>query len=149
MPLRLQDVKVGSIAYFDHTLLLAEPEIDKGDEGLNRPGPFVCVEIHGDRSAWCVITGEERPERLLIEDRWRRDGSDAWRLAPQHLQDGLATYLGPTEAFVRAAAGENAFVRYKRPRITAEGIKAILAEIEAQGGPLPSKPQEPPVQHDA
>lgn len=91
MALRTSDVRVGAVAYFDHELLLAEPDIDKGDDSLNRPGPFVCVEVLGDRSVWCAITGEQRPERLPIDPKWRRDGSDGWRTMPQYLQDGLAT----------------------------------------------------------
>ena len=77
MALRPADVRVGVVAYFDHELLLAETKVDRGDEGLNRPGPFVCVEVVADKSVWCAVTGEARPERLSIEPAWRRDGSDA------------------------------------------------------------------------
>ena len=140
MALRTADVRVGAIAYFDHELLLAEPDVDRGDEGLNRPGPFVCVEVIGDKSVWSAITGEARPERLLIEAIWRRDGSDAWRSVPQFLNDGLATYLGPTAAFVRAGSRETPFTRFRRPSLTQEGIQAVLVEVRAQGGPLLSDP---------
>jgi hypothetical protein len=142
MALRTADARVGAIAYFDHELLLAEPDVDKGDDGLNRPGPFVCVETVGDRSVWSAITGEARQERLLIEAIWRRDGSDAWRTMPQYLNDGLATYLGPTAAFVRAGSRETPFTRFRRPSISQDGIQAILAEIRKQGGTLLSDPPE-------
>lgn len=143
MPLRRSEIRVGTIAYFDHSLLLAEPAIDKGDEGLNRPGPFVCVEIVGEQSVWCAITGVGRPERLFIENTWRRDGSDAWLSSLLYLQDGLATYLGPSSAFIRAAINEHTFFQYRRPWITKPGMQAILAEIDRQGGQMFSQTQMP------
>lgn len=136
MPLSFEDIRVGAIAYFDHEILLTEPEIDRDDDHLNRPGPFVCVQVVSARSVWCAISGEDRPERLFIQEGWRRDGNKAWRLSPQYLVDGLATYLGPNDAFVRAAAQERVFTPYRRPWVTALGVEAILEEINKQGGPL-------------
>ncbi len=127
---------MGAVAYFDHRLLLEAPGIDRNDDGLDRPGPFVCVQVRGNRSVWCAITGEERPERLLIAQEWRRDGSDTWRDAPQYLQDGLNTYLGPTDSFIAAASLERSFRPFRRPWITPEGVLAIIDEINRQGGPL-------------
>jgi len=79
---------------------------------------------------------EPNPKRLFIEPAWRVGGPPGWRSHPQYLNDGLSTYLGPTEAFLRAAAGEKSFNPYSRPAISIDGIAAILLEINKQGGPL-------------
>ncbi len=136
MPLLLEDVKLGAIAYFDHHVLLADPDIDRDDDGLNRPGPFVCVQIDGDKSVWSAVTSEHRHERLLLQTQWRQNGSPQWRSINQYLVDGLGTYIGPTASFIRAAAAETPFVQYPRPSLTLDGVTAVLAEIEKQGGPL-------------
>lgn len=136
MPLPLEEVKLGAVAYFDHTVLLSDPDIDRDDDGLNRPGPFVCVQIDGDKSVWCAVTSEHRPERLLLQPQWRENGSRQWRTTPQYLVDGLNTYLGPIASFIRAAAAETPFVAYPRPSLNQDGVAAVLAEIEKQGGPL-------------
>lgn len=136
MPLQLKEVRTGAIAYFDHEILLAEQEIEHRGTGLDRPGPFLCVQVVGAQSVWCAITSHERPERLPIKDSWRRDGAPGWRQAAQYLQDGLNTYVGPTEAFVRAAAGENPFTPFRRPWVAPAGVEAVLQEIREQSGAL-------------
>lgn len=136
MPLEEHEVVPGAVAYFDHTVLLAAPDLDRNDDGLNRPGPFVCVQVHGDRSVWCAITTECRPERLSITSEFRLRGSLGWQRREQYLVDGLNTYLAPTSVFLRAAAAEKLFEPYLRPHVSPAGVQAILAEIDAQGGPL-------------
>ena len=115
MPLTQQEVALGVVAYFDDQILLQEPDIDRNDDGLNRPGPFVCIEIKGDKSVWCAITTQWKRPRLLIDQAWRQGGDHMWRNDPQYLVDGLNTYLGPTEAFMRAAANEEPFAPNVRP----------------------------------
>ena len=136
MALRLEDIFVGAVAYFDDQLLLAEVEIDGGGTTLDRPGPFACVQVKGSSSVWIPITGESRLERLLIKAEWRQHGSDKWKEDDQFVNDGLNTFLGPNDAFVRAGAKESPFKMYRRPRISSEGVVAILEEIDKQGGPL-------------
>jgi hypothetical protein len=136
MALRLQDIGLGVVAYFDDKLLLAEKSIDNGGSNLNRPGPFVCVQMKDGASAWCPITGEFRPERLPLKKQWRRFGSDKWKEDDQYLNDGLNTFVGPNEAFVRAGAKEVPFTQYRRPRVSADGVAAMLEEVRKQGGLL-------------
>jgi hypothetical protein len=136
MALRVEDIFVGAVAFFDDELLLAETEIDSGGTAIDRPGPFVCVQVKDRSSVWIPVTGEFRPERLLIKPEWRQHGSDKWREDDQFVNDGLNTFLGPNEAFLRAGAKETPFNIYKRPRIKKQGIAAILEEIDKQGGPL-------------
>ena len=136
MPLQANEIVVGNIAYFDHEVLLREPDMDRNDDGLDRPGPFVCVQIQGSRSVWCAVTTTPNPKRLFIKNEWRQGGDDQWKHNQQFLVDGLNTYLGPNEAFLRAAINERPFAPITRPSIIATGIEAILKEVENQGGPL-------------
>ncbi len=136
MALLQEDIFVGAVAYFDDELLLAEADIDGGDATIDRPGPFVCVQVKGLSSVWIPITGEHRPERLLIRREWRLYGSGKWKEDDQFVNDGLNTFLGPNEAFIRAGAREMPFKMYRRPCISDQGIAAILVEIDKQGGPL-------------
>ena len=136
MPLTQADVSVGNVAYFDHEVLLREPGIDRNDDGLNRPGPFVCVQVVGTSSVWCAVTTQWNPKRLYLNKAWRLGGDPQWQNSDQYLVDGLNTYLGPNEAFLRAAAAEQPFAPYIRPAIDPTGIAAVLVEIDKQGGPL-------------
>lgn len=136
MPLTQQEVNVGAVAYFDDQVLIHDPDIDRNDDGLDRPGPFVCIEIKGDKSVWCAITTQWKKPRLPIDAAWRQGGDHMWRNDPQYLVDGLNTYLGPTEAFIRAAVAEAPFAPNGRPNVTHPGVVAILAEVAKQGGPL-------------
>lgn len=136
MALRLGEIRVGSLAYLDHKLLLNETEVRHGNFGIDRPGPFVCIQREGAQSTWTPLTQDHRPERLVIDPKWRRNGSDVWRKQDQYLNDGRNTFIGPNEAFVRAGAKENPFQRYKRPYITAEGVQAIITEVKNRNGAL-------------
>ncbi|WP_041942894.1 hypothetical protein [Variovorax paradoxus] len=136
MPLQSTEIVVGNVAYFDHQLLIADQFIDCGDMEIDRPGPYVCVQTKGLNSVWCGITTAHRRERLFIEVGWRVDGSPGWQQKSQFLHDGLATFFGPNSSFIACAAAERPFAPYTRPRISEAGIAAILAEIDAQGGPL-------------
>jgi hypothetical protein len=135
MPITEQEIQPGAVAYFSDKALLADPDIDRDDDGLNRPGPFLCVQVKDGKSVWCAITGQYRPERLLIRDVWRLNGNPYWQETPAYLVDGLCTYLGPNYAFVRASVIERPFEPYTRPFVTMDGVDAALAEIERQGGP--------------
>ena len=136
MPLQLREVRSGAVAYFDHVRLLSEADIEHHESGLDRPGPFLCVQVVGAQSVWCAITSHERPERLFLKEAWRRDGAPGWRQTAQYLQDGLNTYLGPSEAFVRAAIDETPFTPFRRPWLTPSGVAAVLQEIQEQSGRL-------------
>jgi hypothetical protein len=136
MPLLETEIAPGVVAYFDHELLLREPEVERNDDAIDRPGPFVCIQVEGARSVWCAITSRHRPERLPIASSWREAGGPSWRVGDAFLVDGLNTYVGPSAAFVRAAAAERPFYPHLRPRISTEGIAAIIEEVRRQGGPV-------------
>jgi hypothetical protein len=136
MSLRRTEIACGVVAYFDHRVLIESTEVDRPDDAINRPGPFVCVQTVGDKSVWSGLTtkSDGRPERLYLRPEWRTGGEDRWREDDQFLNDGLATYLGPTSVFVAAAAAERPFGRFTRPHVTSAGIAAIIGAITEQGG---------------
>jgi hypothetical protein len=137
MPLTIREIRTGSIAYFDDKLLLAETDVKHRDVHLDRPGPFVCVQVQGDKSVWSpVTTSSNQPDRLKFDARWKRDGSPAWRNNDQYLNDGFNTFIGPNAAFLRAAAGEQPFSPNRRPWLNADGQAAVLVEIAKRGGEL-------------
>lgn len=136
MALRLADIRIGSVAYLDHALLLQEPDVYKGSTTIDRPGPFLCLQVEGMESTWISLTSEWRAERLPIDPKWRREGSQLWKEQDQYVIDGLNTFIGPNEAFVRAGANENPFKMYRRPYVVQAGVDAAIAEVVAQGGKL-------------
>ena len=136
MALRLADIRTGSLAYLDHALLLQEPDVHKGSTTIDRPGPFLCLQVKDSQSTWIPLTSEWRAERLAIDPKWRKEGSQLWKTQDQYVIDGLNTFIGPNEAFVRAGAGENPFKMYRRPYIVQAGVDAAIAEVVAQGGKL-------------
>ena len=136
MPLSRPEIKAGAVAYLDYVVLRENPEVDHGDTSINRDGPFLCVQIVGDRSCWIPLTTQHRPERLLIEKKWRQGGSPTFKATELYVNDGLNTFVGPTAAFVAAGKSEIPFAAFPRPSVRSAGIAAVIAEINKQGGPL-------------
>ena len=136
MPLNPREVKVGAVAYLDYVALREDPLVDDGGTNINRDGPFLCVQVVGDRSCWIPLTTQARPERLLIDKKWRQGGSAKFRATDLYLNDGLNTFVGPTTSFVAAGKDEIAFSAFPRPSVRSAGVSAVIAEINKQGGPL-------------
>ncbi len=136
MALSARDIRVGAIAYLDHVALREHAQVDHGGTNINRDGPFLCVQVVGLDACWIPLTTQSREERLHIKQEWRHDGSPKFRTAELYVNDGLNTFLGPIQAFVEAGANEIAFIRFRRPSVSPTGVAAVIAEIEAQGGPL-------------
>ena len=136
MALTEAEIQTGAVAYFSDASLIGDAEIERDDDGLDRPGPFLCVQVQEGKSVWSAISSQRRRERLVIRDEWRINGNPHWQETPAYLVDGLSTYLGTHAAFIRASAIERPFHPYQRPSVTADGVIAVLAEIEKQGGPL-------------
>ena len=55
MALTLEEVEPGIVTYFDHVVLLREVDIDRDDDGIDRPGPFVCIQVVGDKSVHLLL----------------------------------------------------------------------------------------------
>jgi hypothetical protein len=140
MPLTLREIRAGAVAYLDYVELRENPEVDHGDTNINRDGPFLCVQVVGDRSCWIPLTTQHRLERLLIDKKWRQGGSPKFRATDLYVNDGLNTFVGPTAAFVAAGRTEIPFTAFPRPSVQTAGVEAVLAEIKKQGGPLVQDP---------
>lgn len=137
MPITVAEIRSGAVAYLDASTLNDDPEVTNPEHPTTRNGPFVCFAVNGQRSGWAPISTQFREERLLIEESWRLSGAGAWRNADQYLNDGLTTYVGPNASFAGASQNTDTFRAANRPRVNAEGVAAILAEIQNQGGNVP------------
>ncbi len=134
MPLALNEIAVGVVAYFDPALLLADAQVARPAVPVTRSGPFACVQCVAGRSVWSPITTQFRRERLEILPAWRAEGSVQWRTDTLYLNDGANTYVGPSASFVNAAVAETPFTVINRPCITAQGVAAIMAAITLRRG---------------
>lgn len=85
MPLALRDIKFGAIAYLDYVVLREDPQVNHGGTRINRDGPFLCVQVLGDRSCWVPLTTQHRQERLLVERKGREAGSQKFRATDLYL----------------------------------------------------------------
>jgi hypothetical protein len=136
MPLHLREVKVGAVAFLDYVALREDPAVDDGGTNINRDGPFLCVQVIGDKSCWIPLTTQARPERLLIDKKWRQGGSAKFKATDLYVNDGLNTFVGPTASFVAAGKDEIPFIAHPRPSVRTAGVTAVIEEIKKQGGPL-------------
>ncbi len=136
MSLTNAEIKAGVVAYFDVAKLNADPAVSKPQSLATRNGPFVCFATNDQSSAWVEVSTQYRDERLPIKDEWRKSGSGAWKTKPQYFNDGKSSYADPKASFVAAAVGVDNFTAANRPRVTDDGVAAILAEVIVRDGPL-------------
>jgi hypothetical protein len=126
------EIEPGLVAFLDPRVLAAQAVVSHTqDPPVVRPGPFVCVSVDGDRSEWSPVTTEYRPERLVIQRRWRSGGHPQWLRDRQYLNDGANLWRGPHEAFLAASRAE-VTTALDRAFLSTEGLAAVQAEIEAQ-----------------
>lgn len=146
MSLVAGEVVVGAVAYLDPAGLYLDPSVacfgpsvtlPDGSVGVSpipNARPFVCVEADGTSCTWAPITNQQRDEysRLKLRAQWIVDGYGKLGSGKSYLQDGAVRLSGPVGAFVAAGSGEGPFASGRRPHVTADGIKAIKAEIAGQ-----------------
>lgn len=136
MPLTLAEIEPGIVAILDVSVLTADPRVmyDK-TAGTFRNGPFVCVQVLGDKSLWVAITSkrDKRGLRLEIQKGWCIDGSQAWRSTTQYVNDARKPFVGSVLAFVSAGQAELPHHPHKRPRVSQDGVTAILQEMKKYG----------------
>lgn len=139
MPLLIEEIVPGVVAILDATILLAQPEIQYAESNNKfRSGPFLCVQVKDGKALWVNITTQKdhRGLRLELKDEWRLDGSETWRGQPQFVHDARKSFIAPLEAFVVAGANELPHQPHKRPRVSNEGVQAVLAELAKFGTPM-------------
>ncbi|MGH8540206.1 MAG: hypothetical protein ACRETW_06845 [Stenotrophobium sp.] len=137
--LNLKEFHIGAVAYFNFDRPNGDADIAPTTASTPaRDRPHVLVQRCGGRSVWSPLTCRQRigGERLFIERRWRRGGSDTFSLCDLFLQDGRNTFIGADRVFARASAPEFGFFSHPRPSITRDGVRAIVAEIAYRGGTL-------------
>ena len=136
MPLSTQDITPGTVAFLDVSILTASSDL-RCSAGPNvlRNGPFLCVQVLENQSLWLHIIGSagKEKQRLELLDTWRSGGSGSWQTRAQYIHDERHTLIAPNSLFVAAAAAELSF-QGERPQVSAEGIKMVLAQLEASSG---------------
>ena len=138
MPLKLEEINPGAIAYFDASVLNADPLVTNTGSPVNRVGignQFVCYKVDGPNSLWAPLTATFRRERLPIDPTWVSNGYGPLAEGGVYLQDGACTYVGPNPSFVLAAANENPFEN-ARPAISADGLAEVLRVVAQRRGSL-------------
>ncbi len=145
------DIFVGVVAYMDVETLNNDPRIEVPVSPVPRNGPFVCIRMIGRTSVWAHLVGRQPryDYRLEIPTKWRFGGTDLWRTSPGcFLGDGATTYTGPNEAFVHAARGDKYYIGrriYTPPRISMEGVQAILGVVAMRTGHTDTFPAQNPL----
>ena len=138
MSLAIEEIAPGAIAYFDASLLNADPLVKNTGSAVNRAGignQFVCYKVNGASSFWAPFTATFRRERLPINPAWVSNGYGPLAAGGVYLQDGACTYVGPNESFVAAAANENPFPG-GRPVLSPEGLVEVLRVVAQRKGSL-------------
>lgn len=143
--LTTSELDVGIIAYFCIDALRADPQVrHSGGSADSKPRPFVCYAVSGDASFWSPLTLSRRANqnevRLLIEKHWIANPLGNFARAAILLNDGGHCYSGPNARFVSLSRARDRLIPERRPRILPEGVVAILARVQAEGGLLPAGP---------
>lgn len=130
MPIRPDEISPGIVAYLctmtlklDRRVVMDRENI--GDMKTNRP--YVCVETDGGRCSWIPLTSRNpRGSRLVVEQEWRRGGSERWQTGDVYVQCFGKEASGPRRSFVLAAAEHDLHSPLTRPWLIQEGMDVIL-----------------------
>lgn len=132
MPLQSEEIEPGVVAILETAPLLNSSEVKHYESGSTfRSGPFLCIQVKGNQSAWLSLTSRRDPRglRLELKPEWRLEGSDVWRETPQFISDARKPFIGPLNIFVAAGANELIHQPHNRPRVSAECVEAAIKEM--------------------
>lgn len=140
MTLAATEPQLGAIAYFSIDDL-------RGDQAIRRTGgsndtkarPFACYAVGADgQTFWTPLTTDgSQPGRTQLDPKWIRRAVGRLASDPVFVNDGGHTYVGPPASFVQHSAANDNFTAAKRPRLSSDGVAAVLAAVKARGGQLP------------
>lgn len=140
MPLDVDEIRPGIVAYFDVATLVQNPEIRVLYGTIPpRSGPFLCIRHDDDRSqsTWIPITTQRNVQgnRIPLDgEQWQHSFG---RLPQSYASDAWALYEGPDWAFAAASAGQDN-VRGARPALKARPLLDVAEKVLARmlgGGP--------------
>ena len=134
--LRLDEIEPGVVAYFDTSILLSDPRVRHSAARVFRNGPFVCIEVGPGSTSWLEITSKPGRfnQRMPSLSHWKLHGSDTWRAIPAFLNYVREPFAGRDVAFCDATRFEHTFTQFLRPRISDEGVAAIVCEMQRRNG---------------
>lgn len=133
MPLLLEEITPGIVAILEPEKLLNNPEVQRREDAISfRSGPFLCVQVKDGKSTWLNLSTkkDQRGLRLELRTEWLLDGSEIWRSVPQYVSDARQTFVGPNEAFIAAGENELPHRPHLRPKVSADAITAVAAEMK-------------------
>lgn len=129
MPLSLDEIVPGIVAYFDSAALVRDPRVDRfgSDSADTKPNrPYLCVMVSGDDCVWLALTSQNpKGTRLALSSAWRLGGTMRWRTDDVFVRCFAKELRGPASAFVLAAARADVQEPWNRPRLTEDGLGKI------------------------
>lgn len=131
MPLSAEEVIPGAVAILNTTLLMSNKTVQSPTDGSSfRPGPFLCVQVSDGVATWLAITTKDKDGlRLELKKEWLLEGSEIWRNESQYINDARKPFRGPVAAFVKAGEAELPHQPHNRPRVSEDGVNAVLREM--------------------
>lgn len=139
MPLKPNDITPGIVAYFAVAHLRASAKSLDYQSLPDRDGPFLCVQVDGDRSAWLGLTSRQKSWfwwHLPIPPAHKLGGSPRWRGEYTAVNDLRKPIQGPSRVFVCASQRVDVIPWWLRPKVSDEGLAAIWDAMDAIGAPL-------------
>jgi hypothetical protein len=144
-PIDIEEIAPGIVVRLDPAILLKDERVcHTQDPPVNRPGPFLCIEVDGEMTTWAGLTTTDKTSvrpthsaskpvgRLALKQEWRSGGPRRWRLADQFLADGASLWRGPKDVFAAASWQEVKLRTPNRAFVSEEGLDAVRIEIELQ-----------------
>lgn len=137
MPLHLDEIEPGIVAYIDTSILLSDSRVTRPNDDQFKSRPFLCVVVGAGKTLWLNLTTQpgRYNHRFALRPEWRLHGSRMWRTHPSFVNNPGEPYIGRDVSFVDAARDEME-MPFKRPRVSSEGIAAIVAEMAARNNLL-------------
>ncbi|GAB1406143.1 hypothetical protein MASR1M8_00620 [Thermomonas brevis] len=147
MPLSEEEIYLGTVAYFEPTVLHRDKDIEVTGDPVTRDGPFVCYAISEAKSKWTPLTSEDKfmtnrktgesfSVRVRIRPEWVARAYGLFAAGESFFQDGKNTYSGANATFIAAAAKIDIQTPETRPALNEDGLKAARDYIARRGGAL-------------
>jgi hypothetical protein len=133
MPLAIDEITPGVVAYLDTAVLLRDTRLTRRGSDTFRAGPFLCVAFLPGRTVWIKLTSQpgQVPHRLQLRPEWLLGGSARWRAGPTYCSDLREPFIGRDVVFADAARAELPGVACDRPRVSATGVATVRAAMIA------------------
>ncbi len=140
MPLDVDDVFPGIIAYFSVNALLRHPLLRSTSASRDaKARPFVCYELDAGEAYWTYLTSSLKRGRLTIDRKHLRGPFGRFGgMGPLIIGDCRSSYVGPAAVFSELSAKCDEFKGFARPFLAPQGIAELRDAVARRGGLLPT-----------